>query len=66
VTPSLLPAVQPTDPLAGADFEVGYVAEDGAEHRVSLQEAWAVPFESCLPVRRFRSRKGQRHLSGLW
>jgi hypothetical protein len=25
-----------------------------------------VRFERCLPVRRFRSRRGQRHLSGLW
>ena len=25
-----------------------------------------MPFESACPVRRFRSRKGQRHLSGLW
>ena len=63
---ALLPAVQPSDPPAAADFEVGYAAEDGAERRVPLQEAWAVSFESCLPVRRFAARKGQRHLSGLW
>ena len=25
-----------------------------------------MPFEDGLPVRRFRARKGQRHLSGLW
>jgi hypothetical protein len=47
-------------------FEVEYVSEDGDEHRVPLAEAWAVPFEHGLPVRRFASRKGQRHLSGLW
>lgn len=47
-------------------FEVGYVTEDGAEHRVRLDEAWLVPLERALPVRRFGARKGQRHLSGLW
>lgn len=31
-----------------------------------LCEAWSVPFEFGLPVRRFTARKGQRHLSGLW
>lgn len=39
---------------------------DGGEHRGPLAGALAVPFERALPVRRFRSRKGQRHLSGLW
>ena len=47
-------------------FEVGYVAVDGAEHRVPLEEAWQVPLEAGRPVRRFPARKGQRHLSGLW
>ncbi len=47
-------------------FEVVYVAVDGVEHRVSLEEAWQVPFEAGRPVRRFPARKGQRHLSGLW
>lgn len=46
--------------------EIGYVADDGAELRVSLAEAPRVVFESCAPVRRFLSRKGQRHLSGRW
>ena len=32
-------------------FEVGYVTEDGAEHRVRLDEAWLVPLERALPVR---------------
>ena len=31
-----------------------------------LIDAWSVPFECGLPVRRFTARKGQRHLSGLW
>lgn len=39
---------------------------DGGEHRVPLEGAWAVSFELGMPVRRFISRKGQRHLSGLW
>jgi hypothetical protein len=47
-------------------FEIGYVTDDGLEHRVSLSQAWATPFESCSPIRRFTSHKGQRHLSGLW
>jgi hypothetical protein len=47
-------------------LEVSYVPDDGAEHRVPLVQAWAVPLEQGLPVRRFTSRKGQRHLSGLW
>jgi hypothetical protein len=46
--------------------EIGYVAEDGTEQRASLAESPRVAFESCAPVRRFPSRKGQRHLSGRW
>ena len=49
-----------------APFELAYVSVDGVEHRVPLSEAWAVPFETGRPVRRFAARKGQRHLSGLW
>lgn len=45
---------------------ISYVSEDGTDHEVPLAEAWAVPFEHSLPVGRFRSRKGQWHLSGLW
>jgi hypothetical protein len=48
------------------DFEVVYVTEGGAERTLPLTAAWAVAFECGCPVRRFRSRKGQRHLSGLW
>lgn len=56
---------------AGGDLslelvEVGYLAEDGAEQRVSLPDAPRLSFESCAPVRRFPSRKGQRHLPGRW
>ena len=35
----------PLDPPAGYCFEVSYVPDDGAEHRVPLAQAWAVPFE---------------------
>lgn len=42
------------------------MSRDGGEHRVLLEGARAVPFELGRPVRRFTSRKGQRHLSGLW
>ena len=52
--------------MAVADFEVVYVTEGGAERTLPLTAAWAVAFECGCPVRRFRSRKGQRHLSGLW
>lgn len=47
-------------------FVVGYTTEDGVECSAPLAEAWAVPLEWGRPVRRFVSRKGQRHLSGLW
>lgn len=47
-------------------FEVGYVTEDGAEHRVELTNAWSAPFEEFRPVRRFPSYKGQRHFPGRW
>jgi hypothetical protein len=42
-------------------FEVSYVPDDSAAHRVRLAQAWAVPLEQGIPVRRFASRKGQRH-----
>ena len=54
------------EPFGVGGFEIGYVTDDGLEHRVSLSQAWATPFESCSPIRRFTSHKGQRHLSGLW
>jgi hypothetical protein len=56
-------------PVVDADldeFMVGYVAEDGRQHRVPLGEAWTVRFEAMPPVRRYSARKGQRHLPGLW
>ena len=54
------------EPVGVGGFEIGYVTDDGLEHRVSRSQAWATPFESCSPIRRFTSHKGQRHLSGLW
>ncbi|MDT4964151.1 MAG: hypothetical protein QOF87_3798 [Pseudonocardiales bacterium] len=56
----------PSRPPAAVSFEIAYVAEDGAERRVPLEESWQVPLESGCPVRRFPARKWQRHLSGLW
>jgi hypothetical protein len=47
-------------------FEVGYVTDDGTQHRVSLADAQAVSFEVMAPARRFHSRKAQRHLPGRW
>jgi hypothetical protein len=64
----LLP-VAPTRTLyrsCRGSFEVGYVAEDASAHRVALTDAWAVRFEATAPVRRFYSRKAQRHLPGRW
>jgi hypothetical protein len=54
------------NPLARNGFEIGYVTGEGASRWVPLAEAWPVPFEHGMPVRRFTSRKGQRHMSGLW
>ena len=48
------------------DVEVTWITPDAAEQSLPLGEAWSVPFECGLPVRRFMARKGQRHLSGLW
>src|SRR6185312_9023359 len=53
------------EPFGVGGFEIGYVTDEGLEHRVSLSQAWAPPFESCSPpIRRFTSHKRQRHLSG--
>ncbi|MFF3693791.1 TnsA-like heteromeric transposase endonuclease subunit [Streptomyces sp. NPDC002221] len=51
-------------PLDG--FEVAYIDADGTERRRPLVDARHVRFEDVMPVREFRSYKGQRHLPGLW
>src|SRR6478735_4586435 len=66
MTGLLVDARRPPEPPAGGGFEVSYVFDDGVERRVPLAQAWAVPLERGLPVRRFMSRNRQRHLSGLW
>ena len=66
MTALLLGPRGPIGPLANGGFEVSYVPDGGAEHRVPLAQASAVSLEQGIPVRRFTSRKGQRHLSGLW
>jgi hypothetical protein len=66
MTAPVVEARRPIDWPADDGFEVSYVAGDGAEHQVPLAQAWAVPFEQGIPVRRFPSRQGQRHLSGSW
>ena len=54
-------------PTAAVDtVDIGWVNPDGVEEQMALDELGAVPLELGLPVRQFRSRKGQRHLSGLW
>lgn len=50
----------------GEGFEVGFVGGDGAERRVLLAEAARLPLEEALPARPIVSRRGQRHLPGLW
>ena len=43
--------------LSADGFEVEYITEDGAGHRVPLADAWAVQFEAMAPARGFRARK---------
>jgi hypothetical protein len=52
--------------VVGDATTITWLTPDGTEERFPLTEAWSVRFEDGMPVRRFRSRKGQRHLSGLW
>jgi hypothetical protein len=59
-------ALLSTTIAAEATTTLTWVSPDGAEERVPLTEAWSARFEDGLPVRQFRARKGQRHLSGLW
>ncbi len=62
-----LPALPGKAPaLPPGAFEIGYTAQDGAQHRVPLAEAAAVRFADTQPTRRIRTRKGQRHLPGRW
>lgn len=62
----LLTEAASVDAVSVDAIEVAWVTGDGVEESVPLCDAWSVPFESGLPVRRFAARKGQRHLSGLW
>ena len=48
------------------DVDVDWVTANGERQRCALDAAVGVAFEDGLPVRRYRPRKGQRHLSGLW
>lgn len=53
-----------TDVVAGdGGFDAAYVAEDGAEHRVSLAALAGVRLEDGRPVRSFPSYHGQRNYS---
>jgi hypothetical protein len=52
--------------MGADDVEVAWITPDAADQSMPLGEAWSVPFECGLPVRRFTARKGQWHLSGLW
>lgn len=47
-------------------FVVEFVTEDGVAGKVGLADASPVRFEVMAPVRRFASRRGQRHLPGRW
>lgn len=44
---------------AGHGFEVSYLAQDGAAHRIGLADAWWIRFESCRPARVFPSTRGR-------
>ncbi|MEQ4305527.1 TnsA-like heteromeric transposase endonuclease subunit [Plantactinospora sp. B6F1] len=63
--PTLRPVVGEVSSV-GCGFEVGYLTEDGAEHRMGVADAWGIRFESCRPARVFPQYKGQRHLPGRW
>jgi hypothetical protein len=52
-------------PVRGG-FEIGFLAEDGTDCRVVLEQAWRCRFESCQSVRQFPQYKGQRHFPGRW
>jgi hypothetical protein len=51
---------------AAGGFEIEYITGDGAQLRVPLAVAATVRFADMQPSRRFRARKGQRHLPGRW
>ncbi|MDE1672671.1 TnsA-like heteromeric transposase endonuclease subunit [Nocardia gipuzkoensis] len=53
-------------PESVAGFELACVMPGDSEVRVGLADAWALRLEDALPVRRFASFRGQRHLSGSW
>jgi hypothetical protein len=44
-----LNARRPSGPPADDGFEVSYVPDDGAMHRVPLAQVWAVPLEQGMP-----------------
>ncbi|WP_231584699.1 TnsA-like heteromeric transposase endonuclease subunit [Mycobacterium haemophilum] len=46
--------------------EVSWITAEGVPQRLPLDQAAVVTFEDGLPVRRFTTRKSQRHLSGRW
>src|SRR4029078_3786358 len=48
------------------DVDVDWVTANGERQRCALDAAVGVAFEDGLPVRRYRPRKGERHLSGRW
>jgi hypothetical protein len=48
------------------DVEVIWITPGAVGESMPPSEAWSVPFECGLPVRRFAARKGRRHLSGPW
>ena len=53
-----LNARRPIDPPADDGFEVSYVPDDGAVHRMPLARAWEMLLERSLPVRRVYVAEG--------
>ncbi|MEU7004342.1 TnsA-like heteromeric transposase endonuclease subunit [Nonomuraea sp. NPDC046570] len=49
-----------------AAFEVAFLDEAGAKHRLPLSSGWNIAFERMAPARTFPSFKGQVNFPGLW
>jgi hypothetical protein len=57
MTALVLDARRPIDRPADDGFEVSYVPDDSAEHRVPLAQAMGSAARAGIPARRFTSRK---------
>jgi len=53
-------------PLVTGGFEVLFIDQAGVSAQAPLAACWSQSFECCLPVRSFRSHRGQSNFPGLW